>query len=133
MGKLFSSQALYIHTNHFVLLFLKGIIRGNITRKSKHALHCFQVCVLCVSCQLQVLFSLPSSQRTASQKVGHLDTFQSSSGRGTHSLHIILLLLFPPGSLFSCPLLAPHSLSCSLYRSSSLFQKPNPLWSFVRR
>lgn len=69
-----------------------------------------------VSCQLQVLsvgFSLPSSQRPASQKVGHLDTFQSSSGKGTHSLHIILLLLFPPDSLFSRPWL-PFLLSVSL-------------------
>lgn len=63
--------------------------------------------------------SLPSSRGPVSQKVGHLVTFQSSSGRGTHSLHIILLLL-------SNPLLtpAPHSPpSASLYLSFSLFQR----------
>lgn len=89
-------------------------MRGNINQMSKHAVFLL-TSVYCVSSQplfLSLGSSLPSSRRPASQKVGHLDTFQSSSGKGTHSLHIILLLLFPPGSLFSRPTL-PLLLSVS--------------------
>lgn len=106
--------------------FLKRFIRGNIIQLSKHAVH-FLESMHCVSCQLQALSVgslLPSSQRPASQKEGHLVTFQSSSGRGTHSLHIILPLLFPPCLPLSSPPLSP---SRSLYLSSSLFQRPKAL------
>lgn len=73
---------------------------------------------------------LPSSQGPASQKVGHLVTFQSSSDGGTHSLHIILLLLFPPLAPSSAapPRISSSSSSpCPLYCSSPLFQRPEAL------
>lgn len=74
--------------------------------------------------------SLPSSQGPASQKVGHLVTFQSSSGRGTHSLHIILLLLFPPRAPSPAP---PNSPPLPLCISPlPHFKDQKPSWSSVR-
>ncbi len=80
------------------------MLKCAVKSESMHCSHQFQA--------LSVGSSLPSSQGPASQKVGHLVTFQSGSGRGTNSLQIILLLLLPPGSRSPSPALCISLLPC---------------------
>lgn len=114
-----SSEAHNGHVNHLVSQFFKDLAEEIIIQ----IFQCAVLRFLSVRA-LSVGSCLPSSQELASQKVGYLGTFQSSSAKGTHSLHIILLLLFLSAPLRSPPTLL-RSLSVSLLSPLSKTRKPH--------